>query len=52
MQTFVENIGLESNACSAAKHGSDVHHQLIQLVSLNVKISILFRKSSYCLRLV
>ena len=51
MQTFVENVGLKGNAGSAAKHGTDVHHQLEELVALHVKISILFREGFYSLHL-
>ena len=51
MQTFVENVGLKGNVRSAAKHGTDVHHQLIELMSLHVKISILFREGFYSLHL-
>lgn len=47
VETLIENISLEGNACPTAKHGTDVHHKLVQLVSLNVKIGILFRESSY-----
>ena len=46
MQTFVENVGLKGTARSAATHGTDVHHQLIALMSLHVKISILFREGA------
>lgn len=51
MQTFVENVGLKGNARAATKHGTDVHHQLIELMSLRVKISILFREGFYGLHL-